>query len=327
MFELAIILVALFSAWLGVNLLHAAWVETRRHFWERRTSREANGLLPEAAAYRIGHGAVALLFIHGFADTPCLWRRITRRLAASGPFTCRAMRLPGSAEPAAQARCQSLTLWRAQVADEIVRLREVHETVWLIGHSLGGALALDAALRLPGMVDGVALLAPLLDVSRKRSPLLPPGVWFRLARVALCLSPTFESPFSSDGVANDDPTFIYKRDRFIPFSVYGGLFKLIRANRGQAERLRCPLFAATAERDSVVDTPAALRWLAACRAPKEVRELHDVGHVIPLEPGWQELTDALAAFVLAQTPAARRAPLSEEPTPPDAVTGTDDSGG
>jgi carboxylesterase len=285
------------SAWLGVNLLHWAWVETRRHFWEKRFLREPSGLLPEAAAYRIGNGAVALLFIHGFADTPCLWRRITRQLAANDAFTCRAMRLPGSAEPAAQTGRQTLALWRAQVADELVRLRETHETVWVVGHSLGGALALDAALRLPGLVDGVAVLAPLIDVSRKRCPLLPPRLWFGLARVALCLSPTFESPFSADGTAEDDPSFSYTRDRFIPFSVYRALFRLIRANRDQAARLTCPLFAVTAGRDSVVDSAAARRWLAACPEPKEIRDLPETGHVIPLAPGWDKLFNDFAAFV------------------------------
>ena len=294
--------IILLLLWLAINFLHALWVETRRHFWQKRIIREPNGLLPEAAAYRIGHGPVALLFIHGFADTPCVWRRITRRLAANGPFTCRAMRLPGSAEPAATAARQSLKRWRAQVADEIVRLRENHETVWLIGHSLGGALALDAALRLPDMVNGVAVLAPMIEIARKRSPLLPPVVWFQLARVALCLSPTFESPFSADGAASDDPTFLYKRDRFIPFCVYRALFQLLHANRHRARRLSCPLFAATAGRDAVVDTPAALRWLRACTGPKEIRELAEAEHVIPLETGWEKLTDDLAAFILAQTP-------------------------
>jgi esterase/lipase len=291
------------AAWLGVNLFHGLWVAVRRHVWERRFVREPGGLLPDAAACRTGDGSVALLFIHGFADTPCLWRRITRRLAAKGAFTCRAMRLSGSAEPAASAGRQSLALWRAQVADELARLRETHDAVWIVGHSLGGALALDAALRLPGLVDGVAVLAPLIDVSRKRCPLLPPHVWFGLARVALGLSPTFESPFSADGVAGDDPSFTYTRDRFIPFCVYRALFQLVCANRDQAARLSRPVFAVLSGRDSVVDSAAARRWLAACPGDKEVRELAENGHVIPLASGWENLFDDLAAFVLKRAKA------------------------
>jgi pimeloyl-ACP methyl ester carboxylesterase len=285
------------AAWLSTNALHAAWVELRRHLWEKGISRDAQGLLPDAASYTVGEGPVALLFIHGFADTPAIWRRMTERLAARSVFTCRAMRLPGSAEPAAQAKRQTLAQWRQSVDAEIARLRESHAKVWLIGHSMGAALAVDAALRTPERVAGVVALAPLIEVSRRRSPLLPPAVWFRLARLALALSPTFESCFSSKGVAVDAPAFTYTRDRFIPFCVYRGLFELSRSNRGQASRLTCPVFAATAERDAVVDTPAALRWFAACPGPKEVRPLTDIGHVIPLEVGWQALADTIAAFI------------------------------
>ena len=281
-------LLAIFGIWAGLNLLHAAWVGARRSLWERRFTRDPEGLLPGAAAFSAGNGPTPVLFIHGFADTPHIWKRVIARLAATGAFTCRAMRLPGSAEPACGARRQTLALWREGVDREIDALRPARGKLWIAAHSMGAALAVDAALRRPDAVAGLVLLAPLIHVSRRRSPLLPPAVWFRLAQVALALSPTFESCFSADGTAVDDPSFTYRRDRFIPFCVYRGLFDLIRANRGQAGRLAQPVFAITAERDSVVDTPAALRWLSLCPAPKQIQARSDVGHVIPLEIGWQD---------------------------------------
>lgn len=304
----------LLFVWLGVNLLHAAWVGGRRFLWQRRVRRSRDGLLPGADAYRTGKGAVALLFIHGFADTPYIWRRFARHLAEKGAFTCRAMRLPGCGEPARAARRQSLRGWRVKVADELVRLHGSHAQVWVVGHSLGGALALDAALRLPGMVAGVAVFAPLVRVSRQRSPLLPPHVWFALARVLLCLSPTFESPFAATGVAADDPTFTYPRDRFIPFAFYRGVFALTRELCGRERRPSCPVFAVAAEKDAVVDTSAALRWLASCGGPKEVCVLPDAGHVLPLETCWGDLADRLAAFVTRHTP---EAPAPEPASGPD----------
>jgi len=288
--------------WLVVNLLHAGWVGTRRFFWEKRVRREKDGLLAGAMSYSVGKGPVALLFIHGFADTPYVWRRVAMRMAESGRFTCRALRLPGSGEPADTARCQSLRIWRTCVADELIKLRAGHNNVWIVGHSMGGALALDAAVRMLGMVDGVAVLAPLIEVSRKRAPLLTPAAWFAIARVTLCLSPTFESPFSAEGVAVDDPAFTYRRDRFIAFAVYGGLFKLVRELRHKAPSLICPLFAVMAENDAVVDTEAAMRWLEKCNGSKQTHVLPNIGHVIPLENGWQRYTDEMAEFIKRNTP-------------------------
>lgn len=297
--------------WLGANLIHGAWVLIRRRLWERRHARDASGLLPLAAPYTRGDGPVALLFIHGFADTPRVWARMAERLAATGAFTCRAMRLPGCAEPAREAARQSLSAWRRAVDAETDHLRAAHGRVWLVGHSMGGALALDAALRRPEAVDGLGLFAPLAAVSRKRSPLFAPDTWFRVARVALCLSPVFESCFSADAVAVDDPSFSYPRDRFIPFCVYGGLFELVRSNRSRATELERPVYAVLSERDSVVDTPAALRWLETCHAtPKQVRVFGDTGHVLPLETNWRETTDELADFICpadARGPQVRKA--------------------
>ncbi|MDX9867782.1 MAG: alpha/beta hydrolase [Kiritimatiellia bacterium] len=305
--------------WLAVNLLHTGWVETRRFLWERRITRDPEGLLPGAAAFQVGEGPIALLFIHGFADTPCVWRRFADRLAATGDFSCRVLRLAGSAEPAARSKRVSLELWRAQLSDELIRLGEHHDRIWVVGHSMGGALALDAALRHPGAVEGVAVFAPLVEVSRARAPMLAPGVWFALARVALCLSPTFESPFSAEGVAADDPGFTYTRDRFIPFSVYRSLFRLVRSNRKASGRLTQPVFAVTANRDAVVDTPAALRWLAECRGPKRILDLPDVGHVIPLANGWRELADDFAAFLRSH----KLPELPELPVVSDSSDGSD----
>ncbi|HON48619.1 MAG TPA: hypothetical protein PLZ60_12800, partial [Kiritimatiellia bacterium] len=63
-------LLVIVAAWLGTNLLHRLWVGLRHRAWEKHANRDPDGLLPGAAAYQVGDGSVALLFIHGFADTP-----------------------------------------------------------------------------------------------------------------------------------------------------------------------------------------------------------------------------------------------------------------
>ncbi len=290
-------LLAILALWLFANLLHGLWVALRRRQWEMRVVRNAQGLLADAVARTLGDGEIGVLMIHGFADTPAVWQRMMGALATTGRYTCRAMRLPGAAEPASMARRQSLALWRAEVEAELLALRAKCKGVWIAGHSLGGALAIDAALRHPEIVDGLALFAPLVAVSRKRSPLLPPHLWFGLARVLLCLSPVFESPFAPTSTALDDPTFTCQRDRFIPFGVYRGLFALISENRFKAALIQCPIFAAVAGRDSVVDSRATLAWLAGCHSRKCIHELPECSHVVLMEPGWQQFCGDWQAFI------------------------------
>lgn len=284
-------------AWLGCDLLHHGWIAARRARWERRQPRGPDGLREEARAFACGEGGAAMLCIHGFADIPPTFGPMAGALAATGALHCRVMRLPGAGEPLALAARVTLDDWLAAIAAEARALRRRHARLWLLGHSLGGALALAAVLREPGLADGIALLAPLLRVSRARSPLLPPHLWFRLARATFLFSRTFESCFASDVAMAGGGA--YRRDRFIPFATYRNLFALIDWLRPRAALLNLPLFARLAGDDRVVDTPAAARWLAAASSPRrDIRVLPGAAHSIQTEPEWKEVTADLQSFML-----------------------------
>jgi len=286
------------AAWLAANLAHHLWIETRRRHWERGVRRDAGGLAFDAAPYTVGDGGVALLLVHGFADTPAVFRGLADALAARG-LTCRAMRLPGAGEPLATAARQNPATWLAAVRAEAAALRAAHRRVWLAGHSMGGALALLAQLDDPATADGLVLLAPLIAVSPARAPLLPPRLWFRIAHAALPFSRTFESCFAVNVLTRDGDAIAYTRDRFIPFATYSGLFRLTDRLRGRGPNLRAPLFAALAAGDRVVDAGAARAWLDTCRAPRRrIETLDDCGHAIPLEANrLPELSGHIAAFI------------------------------
>jgi carboxylesterase len=133
----ATLLVALLVGWLMLNLLVAIWFGVRRRLWERRIRRGADGVLADAAPYTVGNGATALLLIHGFADSPAVFRELAAELAAKG-LACRVMRMPGACEPRAVAARQSPATWLAAVRAEVAVLRATHRQVWLLGHSMGG---------------------------------------------------------------------------------------------------------------------------------------------------------------------------------------------
>ncbi len=287
----------LLLCWLAADALHGLWIRVRLRRWERRFSRDAQGLRPGVAPYTVGTGQTAILWVHGFGDSPAVLRRMAQRLADTGRFTCRAMRLPGAGETVGQASRVTRADLHDAVRREIAALQRNHAQVWVIGHSMGANLALHAALDAAGSVAGVVALAPMIRVSRRRSPMLPPQTWFRLASVVFRFSRTFESCFASTLVAADDPGFTILRDRFIPFATYRNVFALIEALAPRAGALRVPVFAALAAGDRVVDTPAAQRWLDGVTAPKVVRVLPDAAHALPMEAGWQRLTDEIAAFI------------------------------
>jgi alpha-beta hydrolase superfamily lysophospholipase len=280
----------------AVDLAYSRWVALRWRRWERGVQRDGLGVKMGCGAFSVGDGAGAVLFIHGFADSPAAFRHMAPALAARG-YTCRAMRLPGCAEPLAAQRRVDRANWSAAVAQEVKTLRAGHRPVWLLGHSAGAALAVRHALARPGAVDGLVLLAPLFGVSHRRSPVLSPRRWLDLARHLLVFTDVVENPFPLDVHRPRARGYPY-RDLFIPWRLYCEAFALADEAAACASRLDLPVLMVLAREDRVVDTPEAERFFLSLPPGGGHRiEYADGGHHRPFDSGWEMIVDHAAAFL------------------------------
>ena len=252
-------------------------------------------------------GTPALLLIHGFADGPSVFAQIAPPLADAG-FAVRAMHLSGSGVPPAEMKGLALADWRADVDREIAALRAAHPArpIWLVGHSLGGALAYDAALRPDNRIAGLVLLAPLIDVSRARSPLLSPRQWFGLLDRLLVFTDTIESRLPKD-LRDPDARAAYRTDKYVHRDVYRALFDAVDAVRPRAADWRGPLLVAISATDQIVDSSSTRFFFSATNAaPAKLAEMHAAGHVLPLDYGHAKLAEKIARFILDAPAAATR---------------------
>lgn len=113
---------------------------------------------------RIGDGAIAyttagsgepLLLIHGLGGTRRTWDHVLDSFAAS--HTVIAPDLPGHGESDAPAGDYSLGALAASLRDLLVILG--HSSATLVGHSLGGGIALRFAYQFPERIDRLALIS------------------------------------------------------------------------------------------------------------------------------------------------------------------------
>ena len=249
-------------------------------------------------------GTPALLLIHGFADGPSVFAQIAPPLADAG-FAVRAMHLSGSGVPPAEMKGLVLADWRADVDREIAALRAADPArpIWLVGHSLGGALAYDAALRPDNRIAGLVLLAPLVSVSRARSPLLSPRQWFGLLDRLLVFTDVIESRLPKD-LRDPDARAAYRTDKFIHRDIYRALFAALDAIRARAADWRGPLLMIVSPSDRIVDPGAATKFFfaAAGAAPAKLQEQHAAGHVLPLDAGHDKIAEKIVRFVREASP-------------------------
>ena len=119
-----------------------------------------------------GAGETALVFIHGWACDRSFWREqvdvfarhyrvVTLDLTGHGPFS-----------PPSPPRS---VLGLSADVEAVVRDLGLRRVI-LVGHSMGGPVALSAARRLPGIVRGVVLVDTLHDPSTRVTPEMTAGI-------------------------------------------------------------------------------------------------------------------------------------------------------
>jgi pimeloyl-ACP methyl ester carboxylesterase len=239
---------------------------------------------------RAGKGP-PLVLIHGVGTNRGVWRRVLPLLAHER--TVVAPDLPGFGDSPPPASGYELGEVGAALAEGLER--ELGEPFDLLGHSLGGAIALTLATRGPVPVRRLVLSAPAGFAPRPRTVARAAGVLARPALAArrivgvrtagnatarrLLLAGTV-----ADGAALDPGAARDIYDGSLTARSLGPAVASVAAANLDAElrRLGRPYALVWGERDRVIPIATAAR-VAAIRPPAELVRIPGVGHVPQLE--------------------------------------------
>ena len=155
---------------LGAALL-ASWLPGQRHadeseFAQRRRARraaEAPGvarnemwLHGHRLVYRVAGSGPPLLLVHGLFEDSLSWRKVTRVLARS--HTVIAPDLLGHGESDAPPSADYSPAGHASILRDLLEVLG-HHRVTIVGHSLGGGIAMSFAYHYPARVHRMALIS------------------------------------------------------------------------------------------------------------------------------------------------------------------------
>lgn len=110
----------------------------------------------DLAYVEVGSGPQTIVFIHGLGSYLPAWKKNYSEL--SNHYRCIAIDLPGYGKSSKGNHAYSMTFYAA-VVKEFIEAKGLTNVV-LAGHSMGGQIAMTAALQYPQLVDKLILSAP-----------------------------------------------------------------------------------------------------------------------------------------------------------------------
>jgi carboxylesterase len=103
------------------------------------------------------------VFIHGFMGSPRQFDKLAQTVHRLG-YSAASLLLPGHDCSARGFASGTFERWQQYVDDEYERLSRDYESIWLVGHSMGGLLAVNTAVRHGDRIRGLFLISSPLKI-------------------------------------------------------------------------------------------------------------------------------------------------------------------
>jgi pimeloyl-ACP methyl ester carboxylesterase len=243
-----------------------------------------------------------LLFVHGYFGLAIAFERMMECLSAKG-HRCVAIDLRGHGESPLTGNLGKVSIH--EYADDVERVARLLGDPVVVGHSMGGLLAQLAAVR--GVARGLVLL----------SPAPPRGIPVLSLKLAIHQAKYMPAILTSRVVVpgrTDLRALVLNR---MPEAEVEQLLDLLVPDSGRAaremsvlgvpvdrERVKVPVLIIAGDEDRFIPLSRGKRVAARYGAP--IRIAPGRGHMLIIEPGYEELCDWIAEWTQSTFGSARR---------------------
>lgn len=202
----------------------------------------------------------AVLLVHGFPGTPADIRPVAEVLNAAG-WTTQGVLLPGFGPEVDTLADRTIDEWLNAVRKALRDLQRDHDTVLMLGYSMGGALAMQIAATSDVKPNGLILFAPFWKVDHPAWTALPLiQVFLPKPKIFKLLKLDFNNAETREGIQNfmpeadlDDPE-VQKaiRDFPVPIKMFAQIHRAGREAYQLAPRLDIPTLVLQGKSDELV---------------------------------------------------------------------------
>lgn len=242
-------------------------------------------IIPTAEPFFFPGGPTGCLLIHGFTGSPKEMRWMGEYLARQG-HTVLGIRLAGHATQPADLVRTRWRDWLASVEDGIHLLKPVTKHLYMIGLSMGGALALLAAARYP--VSGAIAMS---------TPYSLKADWrLRYTKILSRIQPEVDkgpSDWHNPAAALDHVDY----PRYPTLSV-GELHQLLGVVQTEIPKIQVPVLLIHSHQDKGV-APENMQKIYNCltTSHKEMFWVEDSSHIVTRDPEREKVFQTAAQFI------------------------------
>jgi pimeloyl-ACP methyl ester carboxylesterase len=243
-----------------------------------------------------GSGLPALVFLHYFAGSARSWRHVVDELADAN--RCLSLDLPGFGRSPPLPDYSVRTMVQATTGAVAVL-----DSYILVGHSMGGKLAMAYALARPRGLKGLVLVAPSpptpepMDESERSRLLARHGDRASAERIVRNIT---RHPLPAEDIETCIEDNLATCPKAWRWWLEAGSREDFASEMG---RIDCPVLVLAGGGDPVIPPHVATSEVASRIRGAEYREIPGSGHLLPFEAP-QEVSRAIGSFALQRHPGA-----------------------
>ena len=188
---------------------------------------------------------------------------------------------------------------------ERANLRFKQKPIFLYGHSMGGNVALNYALKKPSALKGVIATGPWLRLAFE-----PPAIQLKLANIMRNLYPGFSqsSKLNVNHLSRDKAVVeAYQKDKYVHDRITASFFTNLYSSGmyalQHANELKIPALIMHGEEDKITSEPASAEFAKRANLMSEYKSWPGMYHEIHNEPEKEEVFSYILNWIKGQLPA------------------------
>jgi len=237
----------------------------------------------------------AVIFIHGFMGSPNQFTDLADAVYDNG-CSCTSILLPGHGVSTGEFVKFGISDWECHLQNEIDRVKHDYKEIFLVGHSMGGLLALNASLIKENNISGVVLISTPLKINMLNLK----SIWQKIRLLTFSKNHEIKSMYLKSNGISKLKIFTYPSI----ISPFVNFYKLVKKTKKRLSEVFVPVLIFQSKNDETASYKSAkLFHESLCNTQRTAFSLEKSWHAFYYDDERKIIKDELIQFIQSKNTA------------------------